>query len=167
MDRIRRRTAVLAGLQIWSIVCTLTALSRNFTGLLIFRTAEGLGETVYFPASHVDGRRLSRARKPARVPWRFIKQASTSWTIAGGFFAGLIQPVLRAGDYVVRGFRLAFGIVLGIVLRGSFLKEPRRGASESLTGPEDGREKFEPPRCVMDAFRNTTGHAFDGSVSLR
>ena len=51
VDRVRRKSAILAGLHIWSFVCMATALSRNFTHLLIFRAAEGLGESVYFPAS--------------------------------------------------------------------------------------------------------------------
>ena len=47
VDRVRRKSAILAGLQVWSIVCALTALSRNFGHLLFFRMAEGLGETIY------------------------------------------------------------------------------------------------------------------------
>ena len=51
VDRVRRKSAVLWGLQTWSIICMLTAVSRNFGTLLFFRAAEGLGETFYFPAS--------------------------------------------------------------------------------------------------------------------
>src|SRR5271166_1654429 len=43
VDRIRRKTAILAGLQVWSIVCMATAISRTFGHLLFFRAAEGLG----------------------------------------------------------------------------------------------------------------------------
>jgi len=48
VDRVRRKTAILTGLESWSLICMATALSRNFTHLLFFRAAEGLGETVYF-----------------------------------------------------------------------------------------------------------------------
>ncbi|HEU0140807.1 MAG TPA: MFS transporter, partial [Bryobacteraceae bacterium] len=51
VDRIRRKTAILLGLHIWSIICMATALSKNFKHLFFFRAAEGLGETVYYPAS--------------------------------------------------------------------------------------------------------------------
>src|SRR3979409_403333 len=51
VDRVKRKTAILSGLEIWSVICAATALSRNFTQLLLFRAAEGLGETVYYPAS--------------------------------------------------------------------------------------------------------------------
>ena len=51
VDRVRRKSAILAGLHLWSIICMATAVSRNFRHLFVFRAAEGLGETFYFPAS--------------------------------------------------------------------------------------------------------------------
>jgi len=51
VDRVRRKSAILWGLQSWSTVCIATVLSRTFGQLLFFRAAEGLGETSYFPAS--------------------------------------------------------------------------------------------------------------------
>src|SRR5580692_3298760 len=51
VDRMRRKTAILGGLRIWSLICIATAVSQSFAQLLFFRAAEGLGETVYFPAS--------------------------------------------------------------------------------------------------------------------
>src|SRR5512140_573772 len=44
VDRIRRRTAILGGLQIWSVICAATALAPGFGALVAFRAAEGLGE---------------------------------------------------------------------------------------------------------------------------
>ena len=49
-DRIRRKTAILSGLQFWSVICVISALSRNFFQLLLFRGLEGLGECIYHPA---------------------------------------------------------------------------------------------------------------------
>ncbi len=126
VDRIRRKTAVLGGLHIWSVICLATATSRNFTHLLFFRASEGLGETFYFPASmsmisDYHGR-ITRSRAMG------LHQTSVyAGTIAGGFFAGLI------GQYY--GWRMSFvtfgglGIVLGIVLH-RFLHEPARGAAD-------------------------------------
>ena len=126
VDRIRRKSAVLWGLQTWSVICCATALSRTFTHLLFFRAAEGLGETVYFPASmsligDYHGRR-TRSRAIG-----FHQTSVYMGTIAGGFFAGLI------GQYY--GWRLSFvvfgvaGILLGVLLI-RFLREPKRGAAD-------------------------------------
>src|SRR5947209_15337078 len=51
VDRVRRVAAILWGLYVWSVICVATAASRTFGQLLGFRAAEGLGETLYFPAS--------------------------------------------------------------------------------------------------------------------
>src|SRR5829696_2729105 len=51
VDRVRRKTAILAGLHAWSVICLMTVLARDFRALFFFRAAEGLGETFYFPAS--------------------------------------------------------------------------------------------------------------------
>jgi len=130
VDRIRRRTAILAGLQIWSIICMATAVSRNFYHLLFFRAAEGLGETFYYPASvslisDYHGKR-SRSRALG------LHQSSVYFgTIAGGFFAGLIGQF-----YGWRWSFIAFGglgIVLGLFLH-RFLREPQRGAADLADG---------------------------------
>lgn len=127
VDRVTRKTAILGGLHVWSIICALTALSRDFRHLFWFRAAEGLGETFYFPASmslisDYHGRE-TRSRAMG------LHQTSVYvGTIGGGFFAGLI------GQHY--GWRLSFivfgvaGILLGFVLH-AVLKEPRRGATES------------------------------------
>src|SRR5436305_1961888 len=51
VDRVSRTKAILFGLHAWSAICVATGLSRNFTHLFLFRAAEGLGETFYYPAS--------------------------------------------------------------------------------------------------------------------
>jgi MFS family permease len=126
VDRMRRKTAIIGGLHVWSVICLATALSRNFRHLFFFRAAEGLGETFYFPASmsllsdyHGKGTR-SRAMG--------LHQTSVYvGTIGGGFFAGLIgQHYGWRSSFVVFG---ALGILLGVVLH-FFLIEPRRGAAE-------------------------------------
>jgi MFS family permease len=126
VDRIRRKSAILGGLHVWSIICMGTALSRTFRHLLMFRAAEGLGETFYFPAS------MSMISdyhgKATRSRAMGLHQTSVYiGTIGGGFFAGLV------GQYY--GWRMSFlvfgglGIVLGLVLN-KFLLEPRRGAAD-------------------------------------
>jgi MFS family permease len=125
-DRIRRRTAILGGLQLWSVVCALTALAANFKQLIFFRSIIGLGESMYYPAamsllSDYHG-------KETRSRVMGIHQTGVYiGTIAGSFFAGLI------GQYY--GWRLSFvvfgglGVLLGLVMYKS-LREPKRGAAD-------------------------------------
>jgi len=137
VDRVRRKSAILGGLQAWSIICMATAASRNFRQLLFFRAAEGLGETFYFPASmsmisDYHGRRTRSRAMGTHQTSVYLG------TIGGGFFAGLI------GQYY--GWRMSFltfgglGIILGLVLN-RLLIEPKRGAAdlEDLGAAEQSR----------------------------
>ncbi len=126
VDRVRRKSAILLGLHVWSIICVLTALSRNFRHLFFFRAAEGLGETFYYPASmsmisDYHGR-ATRSRAMG------LHQTSVYiGTIGGGFFAGLIgQHYGWRWSFIIFG---GLGILLGVVLN-RFLREPRRGAAD-------------------------------------
>lgn len=128
VDRVRRKTAILAGLHVWSLICALTALSRNFRHLLFFRAAEGLGETFYYPAS------MSLISdyhgKTTRSRAMGLHQTSVYiGTIGGGFFAGLIgQHYGWRWSFVVFG---GLGILLGVFLH-RFLHEAPRGAADRL-----------------------------------
>jgi MFS family permease len=128
VDRVRRKSAILGGLQAWSVICMATAFSRNFTHLFAFRAAEGLGETFYFPASMslVSDYHGKETRSRALG----IHQTSVYvGTIAGGFFAGLIgQNYGWRWSFLVFG---GLGVVLGFFL-SRFLIEPKRGASDDL-----------------------------------
>jgi MFS family permease len=130
VDRASRRNVILGGLHAWSLICAATAWSKNFTHLFLFRAAEGLGETFYFPAStslmsdYHDSRTRSRALG--------LHQTSVYMgTIGGGFFAGLIAE--RYGwrpAFIVFG---GLGVLLGLVL-ARFLVEPARGAADIAEG---------------------------------
>ena len=128
VDRISRKKAILGGLYAWSIICMSTALSQGFRALFVLRGAEGLGETIYYPASmsmvsdYHDRSTRSRAMG--------IHQTSVyGGTIAGGFFAGLIgQHYGWRWSFIVFG---GLGVLLGFVLN-RFLREPRRGQSDSV-----------------------------------
>jgi MFS family permease len=159
VDRVRRKSAILGGLYAWSAICIATVASFDFRHLLFWRAAEGLGESLYFPASmslvsdYHDSRTRSRAMG--------LHQTSVYiGTIAGGFFAGLI------GQHY--GWRLSFivfgglGILLGLVLQRQ-LVEPERGAADGWS--DAGRAARLPLRdflrmiagtptvvCLMGAF---------------
>lgn len=126
VDRVRRKAAILIGLHVWSVICMATALSRNFLHLLLFRAAEGLGETFYYPASMsmISDYHGKRTRSRAMG----LHQTSVYvGTIGGGFFAGLIgQRYGWRWSFIIFG---GLGILLGVMLN-RWLIEPRRGAAD-------------------------------------
>jgi MFS family permease len=137
-DRLPRRTLVLGGLVFWSLATACTALSRNYTELVLFRALGGLGEAFYFPASMslisdyhaVDTR--SRAMS--------IHQSSVYvGSIAGGTLSGLVGQ--HTNDwrpaFVLFG---ALGILLGCGLWTS-LREPARGMSDNFVMTERDRQR--------------------------
>jgi MFS family permease len=135
VDRISRKKAVLGGLYAWSFIASCTSLSHGFHQLLGFMTAEGMGESLYYPASMSM---LSDYHAPAtRSRAMGLHQTSVYvGTIAGGFFAGLI------GEHY--GWRWSFavfgcmGLLLGLLLV-RYLREPlRTGASEAVITSKPG-----------------------------
>ena len=126
VDRVRRKTAILSGLHVWSIICAATALSRNFRHLLFFRAAEGLGETFYYPASVSLISDYHGKATRSRALGLLVTSVYFG-TIGSGFFAGLIgQHYGWRWSFIVFG---GLGMVLGAVLR-RWLREPERGAAD-------------------------------------
>src|SRR5215470_3745701 len=148
VDRVRRKTAILGGLQTWSIICMATALSRNFTHLFAFRAAEGLGETFYFPASMS----LVSDYHGKQTRSRALGAHQTSvymGTIAGGFFAGLIaQNYGWRWSFVVFG---GLGVLLGLALRNALIEPPRGagGPEAKLSMGEFLREVWGSPTALL------------------
>jgi sugar phosphate permease len=132
VDRVRRKTAILGGLQAWSLICLSTGFVNSFRGLFVLRAAEGLGETFYYPASMslISDYHGKTTRSKAIG---FHQTSVYIGTIAGGFFAGLI------GQY--HGWRWSFyvfgglGVLLGFILN-RYLREPERGAADEGLKPE-------------------------------
>jgi MFS family permease len=126
-DRVNRKTLILGGLIFWSVIAVGTAFSRVYWHLVLFRALEGLGETVYFPASmsllsDYHGRD-TRSRAMG------IHQSSVyAGTIAGGAVAGFMgQHYGWRSSFYVFG---SLGVLLGFALI-AFLREPARGAAET------------------------------------
>jgi MFS family permease len=134
------------GLAFWSVICAATGFARTYYQLLFFRAAEGLGESVYFPASLTV---LADYHPPeTRSRALSIHQTSVYVGTAGGtFVAGVL------GDHY--GWRSPF-FVLGLIglayslWLGTQIVEPSRGASER---PETSPDETEaaPPRFGPDA----------------
>ncbi len=127
VDRVRRKTAILGGLYVWSVICAATAAVTGFRGLFVMRALEGMGEMFYFPASmSLVSDYHGQATRSRAIG---VHQTSVyAGTIAGGFFAGLIGQVYGwRWSFVVFG---ALGILLGLALN-RWLLEPVRGAADN------------------------------------
>ncbi len=137
VDRIRRKSAVLGGLQLWSIICVLSALSRNFFQLLIFRAAEGIGETIYYPAalSMVSDYHGKRTRSRAMG---ILQTGVYAGTVGGGYWAGAMAQ--RHGWRVSLFVFGALGCLLGLGLIG-LLHEPVRGSADPDYGADQLRHQ--------------------------
>ncbi len=159
VDRVRRRTAVLVGLCVWSAICMLTATAQSFWVLFMFLALEGLGEAFYFPAAmSMVGDYHGKATRSKAMS---INQTSVYFgTIGGTAFAGYLG--------VNHGWRSAFlvfgamGVVLALIL-WRFLYEPSRGAADRADSVADGDADPHLIRVVSTApadtspFFNSTG----------
>ncbi|HEV3204371.1 MAG TPA: MFS transporter, partial [Gemmataceae bacterium] len=126
VDRFRRKTAILAGLQAWSLICMATGLAQKFWQLVFFRAAEGLGETFYYPAS-VSMISDYHGKKTRSRALGLHQTSVYAGTIGGGIFAAWIgQHFGWRWSFIVFG---GLGIGLGLVLH-RFLREPKRGGAE-------------------------------------
>jgi MFS family permease len=128
VDRVARRVLIPAGLAFWSLVCAATGMAQTFGQLLIYRAAEGLGESFYFPASmsllsdyHGRGTR-SKALG--------IHQTSVYLGTAGGaVLAGVLAEHYgwRSPFYVLGLTGTVYAFVLGF-----WLVEPVRGQADEI-----------------------------------
>ena len=154
VDRVRRKTAILGGLHAWSLICMATALSRSFAQLFLFRAAEGIGETFYFPASTSL---LSDYHGPTRSRALGLHQTSVYLgTIGGGAFAGLIGQIYGwRASFVVFG---ALGVLVGLVLRRTLIEPPRGdGAGGAPPGGPGVRARPTRGSAVVGAVRAAAG----------
>jgi MFS family permease len=148
-DRLSRKTLIISGLVFWSLITIATALSTEYSHLVLFRALEGFGEAFYFPASmsllsdyHGPGTR-SRAMS--------IHQSSVyAGTIAGGSVAGILGQHYgwRSSFYLFGSLGILLGVLLLVLLR-----EPARARSGNMQN--EGRE----------ATRSAAPQSFSGKLS--
>lgn len=138
VDRVRRKTAILGGLEFWSWVCVATALAGRLWSLVVLRVAMGLGESVYFPASLSMMSDYHGPKTRSRALG--LHQTSVyAGTIMGGFCAGWIADRYDwRWPFVCFG---AAGALFGIALF-RFLIEPVRGA---MDGGDAGTQQADCP----------------------
>ena len=138
-DRINRKALIISGLVFWSMITIATAVSTQYSHLVLFRAMEGLGEAFYFPASMSL---LSDYHGPAtRSRAMSIHQSSVyAGTIAGGSVAGVLGQQF--------GWRSSFYLFgsLGVILGGLLLlllREPTRKQSSKADVTRDPRDQAE------------------------
>jgi MFS family permease len=138
VDLLSRRLLIAAGLAFWSVICAATALSRTFRHLVLFRAAEGLGESFYFPASMSV---IADYHGPAtRSRAMSVHQTSVYTGTAGGWLLGSVLASMGGWRTPFWGLGiagLAYAAMLAIVL-----VEPKRGRSS--TAAEDWPELAPP-----------------------
>jgi len=124
-DRFARRTIVVSGLIFWSLVTVATAVSTQYSHLVVWRALEGLGEAFYFPASMsmLSGYHGAATRSRAMS----IHQSSVyAGTIAGGTVAGMMGQAFgwRSSFYLFGTLGALLGLVLIVCLREPLRDEP-------------------------------------------
>ena len=154
VDRIRRKTAVIGGLELWSVICVLSALARNFFQLLVFRAAEGIGECIFYPAalSMISDYHGKRTRSRAMG---ILQTSVYAGTVGGGFLAGVIAQTYgwRAAIFVFG----ALGLVVGLFLI-PILREPARGSADFAVSCDQLTAPLVPParpslRAIASLFK--------------
>lgn len=127
-DHWARKTVILGGLYIWSVITGFTAACVKVWHFVLVRGAEGLGETFYFPASMslMSDYHSTRTRSRAMS----IHQTSVyAGTIGGGALAGWMgQEFGWRSPFILLA---VLGCILGVVL-GAFIREPIRDQAQRL-----------------------------------
>jgi MFS family permease len=134
-DRFARKTIVVSGLIFWSLVTVATAVSTQYSHLVVCRALEGLGEAFYFPASMSMLSDYHGAATRSRA--MSIHQSSVyAGTIAGGTAAGVMGQAFgwRSSFYLFGSLGAALGLVLIVCLREPPRDEPPGPASAALAG---------------------------------
>jgi MFS family permease len=153
-DRGRRPRIVAAGIALWSLATGLAGLARSFAGLLVARSAVGVGEAAYVtisPAMLAD----SFPRSERGRVFAVFNAATPVGAAAGYILGGLVASRFgwRAAFFVA-GFP---GLLLAVLMWR--LHDPPRGATEE-TG-EQGE-----PAAATAAVAEPAGHGAGGLRGL-
>jgi MFS family permease len=145
VDRASRRRLILWGLGFWSLICAGTATAGRFWHLLVFRAAEGLGESIYFPASMSL---LADYHSPStRSRAMSLHQTSVyAGTALGGVLAGFLGQRYgwRSPFWVLGLAGMAFVPVLA-----ALLIEPKRTVADNLTASADEAAVLDRPSMAL------------------
>lgn len=162
-DRGRRPRIVAAGIALWSLATGLAGLARSFAGLLVARSAVGVGEAAYVtisPAMLADS--FPRAER-GRV-FAVFNAATPIGAAAGYILGGLVEHHFgwRAAFFVA-GFP---GLLLAVLMWR--LHDPPRGATEEGAippTPPTSPTSQAPPAPAQAAAADAASDATDAPAS--
>ncbi|MBX9742198.1 MAG: MFS transporter [Chthoniobacterales bacterium] len=131
-DRFSRKGLILTGCFFWSIVAMATGWCSSFWQFWTVRGLEGLGESVYFPASNSM---ISDAHPEKN------RSKALSWHQTGVYFGTIAGS--WGGAFLAQHYHWSYGFFLfgglGVVLSllyFFFLKEPNRTTSSEEAGEQ-------------------------------
>lgn len=126
-DRLSRKTIIVCGLFIWSVLTAATGAAWSFASFLVIRMAVGVGEASYAPAATSLIGDLFPAHKRSRAMGIFVLGLPVG-LIVGFFTTGAIAQYFgtwRAPLYLAA----VPGMLLALCM--FFIREPERGAAEA------------------------------------
>ena len=100
VDRVRRKSAILGGLQAWSLICLCTGFVNSFRGLLRDARGRGARRDVLLSGLHVAPQRLSR-QEHALESHRLSPDQRLCRHHRRRIFRGTDRPVLRLAMVVL------------------------------------------------------------------
>lgn len=137
-DKSNRRNIVAISLGIWSLMTTLSGLSKNYVQLLLARIGVGIGEAGGSPPAHAM---ISDYFPPT-------KRATALAIYSSGIYFGILLGFLMGGYLNEQlGWRTAFyilgipGVLFAFVFYAT-VKEPHRGATDSSIGVHSESHSF-------------------------
>lgn len=137
-DRVHRPRLIAAGLMLWSLLTAFSGVAKNFVQIGIARLFIGIGESSLTPASISmlsDTYPQNRRGMAAGIYYLGVPLG------AGGSFlvAGLLGPSLGWRNcFLLLG---AIGVLLTIPLL--FIRDPKRGGSETQTAKNEAKDEPE------------------------
>jgi MFS transporter, Spinster family, sphingosine-1-phosphate transporter len=140
-DRWSRKVIIVVGAMLWSAATLLTAITHNYTELLVRHTVVGIGEATFVviaPAYIADLFSVERRGRMLAYFYLAIPVGSAVGYIIGGFLG--TRYGWRAPFYV--------GAVPGILVGLAFLftAEPERGSTEEIHRALEGPKVSAPAR---------------------
>ena len=132
-DRMKRKTLLVSGVIVWSVLTAMNAFAQNFTHLLVARLGVGIGEAVVAPAATSWIGDLVPTAKRARALALFMLGVPVGGAMSY-FFSGPIAQAFGWRTALVIAALPAILLVPPLFL----LHEPERGAADAPSLVTDG-----------------------------
>ena len=132
-DRMKRKTLLVGGVIVWSVLTAMNAFAQNFTHLLVARLGVGIGEAVVAPAATSWIGDLVPTSKRARALALFMLGVPVGGAMSY-FFSGPIAQQFGWRTALVIAALPAILLVPPLLL----LREPERGSMDAVAKHIDG-----------------------------